>query len=194
MVTIRGLLLGDALVGKTSLIVCFTTGSFPQESMPTVWDTYRARLCVGGRTVSLSVRDTAAQEEHLLAARQFYYPQVDILILCFSVCDPVSFRGVWQNWYPEMLRHCPHLPVLLVGTQIDLRQDSATLLQLLRQETMPITTEQGIALARSIHADTYLECSARHRLGVEMVFEEAARIVLRRWAGHDRGRGSCVLT
>ena len=34
------------------------------------------------------------------------------------------------KWYPEIKDHCPNVPILLVGTKIDLRGDSTTITQL----------------------------------------------------------------
>ncbi|XP_059819558.1 rho-related GTP-binding protein RhoG-like [Hypanus sabinus] len=192
MVTIKVMLLGSELVGKTSLIVCLTTHIFPRDSLPTVFDTFSTQLTVNERTVVLNVWDTAPQEEHLLSVRQFYYPLTDVFIICFSIGDPTSFERVWSDWYSEVHRHRPNVPVLLVGTKKDLRQDSDTVHGLLQRQSAPVTYQQGARLARRMRAAKYLECSALLREGVREVFEEAARAVLHR--GRTKRARSCVLT
>ncbi len=53
---------------------------------------------------------------------------------------------------------CPHTPVILVGTKIDLRDCEADVHgRVLELGPNPITTEQGEALARKIKAVAYLE-------------------------------------
>ncbi|XP_067841677.1 ras homolog family member Gb [Heptranchias perlo] len=192
MVTIKVMLLGNELVGKTSLIVCLTTRSFPRDSLPTVFDTFSTQMTVDERMVILNLWDTAPQEEHRLSIRQFYYPQTDVFVVCFSISDPGSFQDVWNDWHPEVKGHRPNVPVLLVGTKKDLRHDPATVLSLLERESAPVSYQQGASLARRIKAAKYLECSALRREGVGEVFEEAVRAVLRR--NHGKRVRACVLT
>uniref|UniRef100_UPI00398F6D71 rho-related GTP-binding protein RhoG-like n=1 Tax=Pristiophorus japonicus TaxID=55135 RepID=UPI00398F6D71 len=192
MVTIKMMLLGNELVGKTSLIVCLTTRAFPRDSLPTVFDSFSTQITVEERRVILNLWDTAPQEEHRLSMRQFYYPQTDIFIVCFSICDPASFEDVWNDWYPEVARHRPDATVLLVGTKRDLRHDPATILGLLKREAAPVSYQQGASLARRMKAVKYLECSALLREGVGEVFEAAARAVLHR--NHGKRGKTCVLT
>jgi cell division control protein 42 len=49
---------------------------------------------------------------------------------------------------------------LLVGTQIDLRDDAATVEKLAKNKQKPITSEQGEKLAKELKAVKYVECSA----------------------------------
>lgn len=54
------------------------------------------------------------------------------------------------------------MPFVLVGTQIDLRDDAATLETLKKHKTQqtPITFEQGEQLAEEMNAVKFVECSA----------------------------------
>lgn len=45
----------------------------------------------------------------------------DVVLLCFSITNPVSLRNCKAMWYPEIRRFCPQTPVLLVGCKNDLR-------------------------------------------------------------------------
>ena len=49
---------------------------------------------------------------------------------------------------------------MLVGTQIDLRDESGTLEKLAKNKQKPITMEQGEKLAKELKAVKYVECSA----------------------------------
>lgn len=55
---------------------------------------------------------------------------------------------------PEILRFSPKTPFLLVGTQVDLRDNENTLEQAL-------TFTSGEELAHELKAVKYMECSAR---------------------------------
>jgi cell division control protein 42 len=62
---------------------------------------------------------------------------------------------------------------LIVGTQIDLRDDPSVVEKLSRQKMRPVTAEQGDRLAREIGAVKYVECSALTQKGLKNVFDEA---------------------
>lgn len=55
-----------------------------------------------------------------------------------------------SQWYPEVRHHCPHTPILLVGTKLDLRDDKDTIERLRDKKLAPITYPQGLAMAREI--------------------------------------------
>lgn len=61
---------------------------------------------------------------------------------------------------PEISHHCPRTPFLLVGTQVDLRDDSNTLEKLAKNKQRALTCESGEKLARELKAVKYVECSA----------------------------------
>lgn len=52
------------------------------------------------------------------------------------------------------------MPFLLVGTQVDLRDDGATLETLAKNKQQPVTFESGEKLAHELKAVKYMECSA----------------------------------
>jgi len=74
--------------------------------------------------------------------------------------------------------HCPNVPKLLVGTKVDLREDSDTLARLQDKRMAPITKEQAENLAKELHCVRYMECSALTQAGLKNVFDEAIRTVL----------------
>lgn len=71
--------------------------------------------------------------------------------------DPLCFV---LQWVPEITHHCPKTPFLLVGTQIDLRDDPSTIEKLAKNKQKPITPETAEKLARDLKAVKYVECSA----------------------------------
>uniref|UniRef100_A0A287B510 Rho-related GTP-binding protein RhoG n=1 Tax=Sus scrofa TaxID=9823 RepID=A0A287B510_PIG len=190
MQSIKCVVVGDGAVGKTCLLICYTTNAFPKEYIPTVFDNYSAQSAVDGRTVNLNLWDTAGQEEYD-RLRTLSYPQTNVFVICFSIASPPSYENVRHKWHPEVCHHCPDVPILLVGTKKDLRSQPDTLRRLKEQGQAPITPQQGQALAKQIHAVRYLECSALQQDGVKEVFAEAVRAVLNP-TPIKRGR-SCVL-
>ncbi|CAB01691.1 Ras-related C3 botulinum toxin substrate 1 [Caenorhabditis elegans] len=174
---IKCVVVGDGTVGKTCMLISYTTDSFPVQYVPTVFDNYSAQMSLDGNVVNLGLWDTAGQEDYD-RLRPLSYPQTDVFILCFSVVSPVSFDNVASKWIPEIRQHCPDAPVILVGTKLDLRDEAEPMRALQAEGKSPISKTQGMKMAQKIKAVKYLECSALTQQGLTQVFEDAVRSIL----------------
>ena len=74
------------------------------------------------------------------------------------------------------------MPIILVGTKLDLRDDEATKESLRQKKMAPIQYEQAVMVAKEIKAQKYLECSALTQRNLKSVFDEAIRSVLMHFA------------
>jgi len=137
-----------------------------------VFDNYAVTVMIGGEPYTLGLFDTAGQEDYD-RLRPLSYPQTDVFLVCFSVVAPASFENVKEKWVPEITHHCPKTPFLLVGTQVDLRDDGAIVEKLAKTKQKPISSENGDKLARELRAVKFVECSALTQKGLKNVFDEA---------------------
>uniref|UniRef100_A0A3Q0TC55 Rac family small GTPase 1 n=1 Tax=Amphilophus citrinellus TaxID=61819 RepID=A0A3Q0TC55_AMPCI len=118
----------SSTVGKTCLLISYSTNAFPGEYVPTVFDNYSVSVMVDGNPVNLGLWDTAGQGDY------------------------------------DRLQ--------------DLRDDKDTTEKLKKENLSPITSAQGLAMAREIGCVNYLECSALTQRGLKTVFDEAIQTVL----------------
>jgi len=193
MQAIKCVVVGDGAIGKTCLLISYTTNAFPGEYIPTVFDNYSANVMVDNKPINLGLWDTAGQEDYD-RLRPLSYPQTDVFLVGFSVISPASFENVRAKWVPEIQHHCPTTPMMLVGTKLDMREDKETLNRLAEKKLSPISTEQGTQMAKEIRAVKYMECSALTQKGLKDVFDEAIRAVITPKEQPKKKRGGCLIS
>jgi len=176
--SIKCTVIGDGAIGKTSLIVSYTTNDYPQHYQPTVHDFYTVRLTVAEKPVTFQLIDTAGQEQFNVIRRLSYH-QSNIFLVCFNLIDPISFQNVKERWLPELKEHAPKVPFILVGLKSDGRGLS---------KTKSVKTDEGEQMARKIGAKCYVECSACTQKNVKNVFDTAIMTVLDQRERKQRSR------
>jgi Ras-related C3 botulinum toxin substrate 1 len=192
MQAIKCVVVGDGAVGKTCLLISYTTNAFPGDYIPTVFDNYSANVMVDNKPINLGLWDTAGQEDYD-RLRPLSYPQTDVFLLCYSIISPASFENVKAKWYPEIHHHCPNVPCIVVATKLDLREDKATIERLAEKKLAPISHQQGMQMAKEIGAVKCMECSALTQAGLKAVFDEAIRTVLVPAKKPKTKKGGCSL-
>jgi len=192
MQNVKCVIVGDGAVGKTCLLISYTTNAFPEDYIPTVFDNYSANVMVDGKPINLGLWDTAGQEDYD-RLRPLSYPQTDVFLVAFSLISRASYENVKQKWWPELKHHCPGVSMILVGTKLDLRNDGGTVAKLREKNQTPVTFEEGLEQAKHIGATKYLECSALTQKGLKCVFDEAIRVVLCPPQKHKSGGKKCDL-
>jgi len=189
---IKLVVVGDGGVGKTCLLIAYTSNTFPKEYVPTVFDNYSAHVMVDGRKVTLGLWDTAGQEDYD-RLRPLSYPQTDIFLICFNVVGPTSYHNVKNKWFPEVSHHSPESKIMVVGTKIDLRDDKEAIARLKERDLAPLSHAQGEQMAKDIKAIRYMECSALTQKNLKTVFDEAIQIVLFKEKHKPVKKSKCTL-
>jgi small GTP-binding protein len=158
---IKTVIVGETRVGKTSIIQRYVNKSFNDLVFTTIAGAASsAEVTTGDRTVILDIWDTAGQEQYRSIAG-IYFRNASAVILTYDVSNRESFEAL-TFWHDIVKKSCDSkVHVYVVGNKIDL-------------ETRTIEYAQGSDYAKSINAQTFIECSAKTGLGVEELFGEIA--------------------
>ena len=118
------LLLGDAGVGKTSLLNQFVNREFTAQYKATIGSDFSSKqLDVDGHYVTLQIWDTAGQERFQSLGPTFYRG-TDCCILVYDVTKPQTFENIkkWRNEFALQLglSNTAEFPFLLLGNKSDL--------------------------------------------------------------------------
>ncbi|XP_064957086.1 rac-like GTP-binding protein 5 isoform X2 [Musa acuminata AAA Group] len=166
---IKCVTVGDGAVGKTCMLISYTSNTFPTDYVPTVFDNFSANVVVDGSTVNLGLWDTAGQEDYN-RLRPLSYRGADVFLLAFSLISKASYENVTKKHY------APGVPQILVGTKLDLRDDQQFFID--HPGAVPITTAQGEELRKLIDAPSYVECSSKTQQNIKAVFDAAIKAAL----------------
>ena len=220
---IKIVVVGDADVGKTPLLNSYLRFVDPQYAwdLPLFeWDFPSAgegaqvsNVVVDGSSIDLSISDTQGSEDYDHLRRLAYRP-ADVFLVVFSLMSRQSFEHVRAKWSPELKHYQPGVPLVLVGTKLDQRDDQETVAKLCARSndppTTPITFEEGLSMSREIGAVKYLECSfgnskftktddrpryvegleTRYVEGLKTVFDEAIRTYREDFAERQKTSGA----
>ena len=130
---------------------------------------------VDGKACNLGLWDTAGQEDYD-RLRPLSYPQTDVFLVCYSIISKSSYENVKHKWVPEIKRHCPNTPMLLIGTKVDLREKAQSSND---PNVEVITNELGQELSNFDNGFRgFYECSALTQDGLKEVFDQAIRVAL----------------
>jgi small GTP-binding protein len=165
----RIVLLGEAAVGKTSLLRRYTENIFDEEYKQTIGTTFATKdVDVKDsegevRKVRLNVWDMGGQSTYRELRRQFM-KGASAAIIVFDVTRPETFMAM-NNWFESFKEVCPDSPVLISANKIDLTE----------QRMVP--QEPGVML-RDWFQSEYFETSAKTGDEVNNVFSRTAEVVL----------------
>ncbi|URE46106.1 RHO [Musa troglodytarum] len=168
---IKCVTVGDGAVGKTCMLISYTSNTFPTDYVPTVFDNFSANVIVDGSTVNLGLWDTAGQEDYN-RLRPLSYRGADVFLLAFSLTSKASYENIYKKWIPELRHYAPNVPIVLIYVKT-----SNFSLITLGQHLLPLH-RQGEELKKMIGAAVYIECSSKTQQNVKAVFDAAIKVVL----------------
>ncbi|KAH0448298.1 hypothetical protein IEQ34_022098 [Dendrobium chrysotoxum] len=171
---IKCVTIGDGAVGKTCMLISYTSNTFPTDYVPTVFDNFSANVVVEGSTVNLGLWDTAGQEDYN-RLRPLSYRGADVFILAFSLISSASYENISKKWIPELRHYAPSVPIVLVGTKLGKKIMNRTYAI---HTNISLLSQNGEELKKLIGAAAYIECSSKTQQNVKAVFDSAIKVVL----------------
>lgn len=154
--------IGNAEVGKTSLVVRYVEGYFNPKYLMTIGTNFFVKdIEVGEWVLRLQLWDTAGQER-FGPIRRLFYRGAKGALLVYDQANPQSFERL-GFWIEEVKMGCGEIPIMLVGNKADL--------------PAKVAPEKGERFAKE-HGMPFIESSAKTGLNVEHSFERLSQLIL----------------
>jgi len=119
-VQVKLVLLGEAAVGKSSIVLRFVSNEFQANKEPTIGAAFLTQKCrLEDRVLRYEIWDTAGQERfHSLAP--MYYRNAQAAIVVYDVTKAASLDKA-KSWVKELQRQAnPNIVIALAGNKVDL--------------------------------------------------------------------------
>jgi small GTP-binding protein len=166
--TFKIVFLGDAAVGKTSLITRYTTTAFREEYHQTLGCQLNvAEIQVSDILIRLIIWDLAGQPR-FDAVRKLYFLGTDAAVVVYSVTDRQSFMNVdgWLQAFQRVVPSPEQVPLILVRNKIDLES----------QRT--VNGEEGVKRYANLVFNELIETSAKTGDNVLNLFSTVTRLLI----------------
>ncbi|KAL3453794.1 ras family-domain-containing protein [Aspergillus insuetus] len=123
--SVKLVLLGEAAVGKSSLVLRFVNNDFQENKEPTIGAAFLTQKCsLPTRTIKFEIWDTAGQERFASLA-PMYYRNAQAALVVYDVTKPSSLTKA-KHWVAELQRQAsPGIVIALVGNKLDLTSDGS---------------------------------------------------------------------
>ncbi|KAF1985258.1 ras-domain-containing protein [Aulographum hederae CBS 113979] len=118
--SVKLVLLGEAAVGKSSLVMRFVNNDFQENKEPTIGAAFLTqRTQLPHRTIKFEIWDTAGQERFASLA-PMYYRNAQAALVVYDLTKASSLTKA-QHWVAELQRQAsPGIVIALVGNKFDL--------------------------------------------------------------------------
>lgn len=187
---------GDGAVGKTCFLLCASGESFPEEYIPTVFETPDKPLSFRSKKhnvmLEIGLYDTSSRIDYE-RLRVLSYTGADVVLVCFSVVNRVSFLNALERFMPEATKAAPTACIFLLGLKSDLRTDEDLHEKLKKQDTTLIEREEAEAAARRLGVQYCEVSSLADAESVRAVMDKCATVIAERHLGKKNGNGSGLI-
>ncbi|KAK5701037.1 Vacuolar protein sorting-associated protein 21 [Elasticomyces elasticus] len=121
--SVKLVLLGEAAVGKSSLVLRFVNNDFQPNKEPTIGAAFLTQKCqLPSRTIKFEIWDTAGQERFASLA-PMYYRNAQAALVVYDITKASSLVKA-KHWVAELQRQAsPGIVIALVGNKLDLCEE-----------------------------------------------------------------------
>ena len=164
---LKYIIVGDASVGKSNLLLRYTHGVFREEYQLTIGVEFgRSNITINDQIFRIQIWDTAGQENFRSITRAYYKNSACALIV-YDVTRRASFESI-SSWIEDCKNSSPKsIMMVLVGNKVDL------------EEKREITIEEGQELAEK-YGLLFFETSAKTGQNVNEVFQKSAEAIAKK--------------
>ena len=157
-------LLGDSGVGKTSLMMQYVDGFFPQGYISTIGVEYKIKkIKYEGIDINLQIWDTCGRERFLGITKNFL-KGADGIIYTYDITKKRTFDNL-KNWILQAEDAIEGFKCMIVGNKIDLED----------QKEVSTETLQKYCENKNIEG---MEVSARENLNVNECFLSMVKLII----------------
>ncbi|KAJ3254644.1 hypothetical protein HK103_007054 [Boothiomyces macroporosus] len=163
-VQVKLVLLGEAAVGKSSIVLRFVNGEFQDNKEPTIGAAFLTQKCkLDDKIIKFEIWDTAGQERfHSLAP--MYYRNAQAAVVVYDITKSASLEKA-KAWVKELQRQAnPNIVIALVGNKLDLQANR----EVTSEEAEEYAKESGLL---------FLEASAKTGESVGEIFTDIGNTV-----------------
>ena len=159
---LKYIIIGDAAVGKSNLLLRYVHGQFKPEYQLTIGVEFGAKnIEIGSKIFRIQIWDTAGQENFRSITRAYYKNSVCALVV-YDISSRDSFNNV-MSWIEDCRNQSPKtIFIVLVGNKCDL------------EDKRQVTYEEGKDLADKNEL-LFFESSAKDGINVDDIFVNSAK-------------------
>ena len=183
---LKGCVVGSAAVGKTSFFRRYREASSTGYYSWAVYDPTRFETSSGEQEVCIELNDVRSTWQYP-QFRSHIFRNTDVLMIFYSVTDRRSYHDVEKVWLLDAHNHCQGVPVVLVATKTDIREEAADC----------VSEAEGEELAKRISAQVFVEVSLLCGEGLDDLMSEvvicAAEHKLRKRSEFQRASEPCFV-
>lgn len=159
--SIKLVLLGEAAVGKSSIVLRFVSNDFAENKEPTIGAAFLTqRVNIDDHTVKFEIWDTAGQERFASLA-PMYYRNAQAALVVYDVTKPQSFIKA-RHWVKELHEQASKdIVIALIGNKVDILDDDPNERKVAKEEAEKLAEEEDLL---------FFETSAKTALNINEVF------------------------
>ena len=159
------IIIGDAAVGKSNLLLRYAHGQFKPEYQLTIGVEFGAKnVVIRNKTYRIQIWDTAGQEAFQAITRTYYKGAIGALLV-YDITRKETFNHI-VKWLEEVKSHSnKNICIILIGNKKDL------------ENKRQVTREEGENFAKK-NEIMFLETSAKTADCVADAFITSAQVIL----------------